>query len=507
MTVSTINFTKPETGNVFVDILLWLVGSTSIVAAIVLFTLGLKVITLPFDYASRRSMRKNSLLMEEMRPELEKLQKQYADNKQLYQQKMMALYKKNGYSMFGSCLPTILTLVIFIIALNGFSAYSRYQNKEYVYDMSVSYNSVIYDGITADGTYIIENEDGSKSVVYSELLGKTSPITIGEGENAYQIVFDITESDHTENNEKIGTKYSFDINTTNGYISYKADYVILDSGAVLTSPVIYSIIDINALTLNGKKYNEAEILGEKTYDEFKADYKVTPEQYFFREIQRARSAEMFRSENPRFIWVKNIWVSDSPFKKAVETNWESFEKLNKYEGNTNFGATEYNELINNLDTEKTQANGYFILVLLTAGISLLTQIVMNKSQKAQMELQTVDGQGAQTGKMMKWMMPIMMAIFAFMYTAAFSIYIILSSTISLGTTFLINFIVDKKYKKKKSSDDNTIRGRIHTQKEEEKKEEEKPKKKAKEDKFAHEKGGDFLSNEKSGKGHIRGRLK
>ena len=96
MTVSTINFTKPETGNIFVDILLWLVGSTSVVAAIVLFTVGLKVITLPFDYASRRSMRKNSLLMEEMRPELEKLQKQYADNKQLYQQKMMALYKKNG---------------------------------------------------------------------------------------------------------------------------------------------------------------------------------------------------------------------------------------------------------------------------------------------------------------------------------------------------------------------------------------------------------------------------
>ena len=67
----------------------------------------------------------------------------------------------------------------------------------------------------------------------------------------------------------------------------------------------------------------------------------------------------------------------------------------------------------------------FILVILTAGISFLTQIVMTKQQKAQMELQTVDGQGMQTQKIMKWMMPIMMAIFSFMYTAAFSIYIIL----------------------------------------------------------------------------------
>ena len=38
------------------------------------------------------------IIMEEMRPELEKLQKQYANNKELYSQKMMALYKKEGYS-------------------------------------------------------------------------------------------------------------------------------------------------------------------------------------------------------------------------------------------------------------------------------------------------------------------------------------------------------------------------------------------------------------------------
>ena len=113
-----INFTKPETGSFLVDIILWLVQLFSSVAVgIVLFTLLLKIITFPFDYASRASMRKNSVKMEEMRPELEKLQKQYADNKDLYNQKMMALYKKNGYSMFGACLPTILTLVIFIIAI------------------------------------------------------------------------------------------------------------------------------------------------------------------------------------------------------------------------------------------------------------------------------------------------------------------------------------------------------------------------------------------------------
>ena len=50
---------------------------SSVMLGVVLFTLVLKVITLPLDYFSRASMRKSSLKMEEMRPELEKLQKQY----------------------------------------------------------------------------------------------------------------------------------------------------------------------------------------------------------------------------------------------------------------------------------------------------------------------------------------------------------------------------------------------------------------------------------------------
>ena len=507
-----INFAYPEIGNVFSRIFMWLVNGTSIVAAIVLFTIGLKIITLPFDYVSRRSMRRNSLLMEEMRPELEKLQKQYADNKQLYQQKMMALYKKNGYSMFGSCLPTILTLVIFIIAINGFSAYSRFQNKEYVYDMSLSYNSVVYDGISADGEYIVEKEDGSKSIVIEKFKDKTSPIQIDNGGEKYEIYFtDTVTGDYVEKIDGVdtilGKKGDLQVHTENGYTNYKIEYIVLNDGTTKTSEPIFSVISgvidkKEDLKLDGKSYTQYVTAKQAE----NAEFTMTEEQ-FIREIQRERAAETFREENASFLWVKNIWVSDSAFKKAVETDWSSFKSTHQYEGNTNFGENEYNELLTNLGREKTQANGYFILVILTAGVSLISQLVMNKTQKAQMELQTVDGQGAQTGKIMKWLMPIMMAVFAFMYTAAFSIYIILSSLISLGTTFLINFMVDKKYKKQKASKDNKVRGRVYTPKQEEKAEEKKEFTKSKDDKFAHQSGGDFLSNEKSSKSHIRGRLK
>ena len=92
MEIGIINFTPPSVaGDFFASIIYWLVGIVGVVGGVVLFTLLLKLVTFPFDYVSRASMRKNSVKMEEMRPELEKLQKQYADNKDLYNQKMMAV--------------------------------------------------------------------------------------------------------------------------------------------------------------------------------------------------------------------------------------------------------------------------------------------------------------------------------------------------------------------------------------------------------------------------------
>ena len=68
-----------------------------------------------------------------------------------------------------------------------------------------------------------------------------------------------------------------------------------------------------------------------------------------------------------------------------------------------------------------------------------------------MQLSTVDGengQAAATQKMMTWMMPIMFGVFAFMYSAAFSIYMVTSSILSTGFTLLINLFVEKSFKKK-----------------------------------------------------------
>ena len=74
---------------------------------------------------------------------LEKYQRQYANNKELYNKKIQALYKKEGYSMFSSCLPTLVTLIFFIVVINQFSTYSNYTSLQIFNDMSLKYNQAI----------------------------------------------------------------------------------------------------------------------------------------------------------------------------------------------------------------------------------------------------------------------------------------------------------------------------------------------------------------------------
>ena len=67
-----------------------------------------------------------------------------------------------------------------------------------------------------------------------------------------------------------------------------------------------------------------------------------------------------------------------------------------------------------------------------------------------MQLSSVDGensQAASTQKMMTWMMPIMFGIFAFIYSSAFSIYMITSSLLSTVFTLAINYFVERAFKK------------------------------------------------------------
>lgn len=79
--------------------------------SMVVFTLLIKLLLLPLDYKSRKSMRR----MTKLQPQIAKLQKKYANDKEKLNQKSAELYRREGVNPMSGCLPLLVSMVILFI--------------------------------------------------------------------------------------------------------------------------------------------------------------------------------------------------------------------------------------------------------------------------------------------------------------------------------------------------------------------------------------------------------
>ncbi len=78
--------------------------------AIILFTVVVKLLLLPLQIKSQKSMKKQ----QKIQPIIAQLQQKYANDKEKLQTEMMKVYKENNVSMAGGCLPTLIQFPILI---------------------------------------------------------------------------------------------------------------------------------------------------------------------------------------------------------------------------------------------------------------------------------------------------------------------------------------------------------------------------------------------------------
>ena len=106
-----------ETTNIFIVVLVrpfayilrWIYDwCNSFGWALILFTLLTRLVLLPLNIKSKKGM----AAMQALQPKLKELEKKYQNDKQKYQEEVAKLYKKEGVSPMGGCLPTLLTLPI-----------------------------------------------------------------------------------------------------------------------------------------------------------------------------------------------------------------------------------------------------------------------------------------------------------------------------------------------------------------------------------------------------------
>ena len=402
-----------------------LIGAIGIVGVgIIAFSVILKLIVLPFDVYQRISMRKQNIKMKENQERMAKLQKQYANNKDLYNQKVMELYKESGINMFSSCLPMILSMVIFFVAIGAFNSYSQYANAENYNVMVNAYNEKLLE-YTPELSAETVTDNGSV-------------ITVDSSDCYIYYTLDYAE-DYAKDD------YAYVVNTSNMKKQY---FVHTDRVYEAHSAEIEQIIenskDENGAATKTKESACVEYLENTAQDAVVVAYETTV------------------TKNMSFLWIKNIWATDAAYKHPIMTYTDfsasfknekfdvggekkTFDEVNSL--TDVYKETTYELVTENLTEQKTQANGYFVLILLSIGTILLQQWISMRGQKEQMQYSSVDGQGASQQKITMITMTVMFAIFSFMYSAAFSIYMIMSNLLSLASTLIINKLVDKKMEK------------------------------------------------------------
>ena len=142
--------------------------------ALILITIIIKLVVVPFDFVNRYTSKKSSRKQIEMKPELDEINKKYANNKDMLNQKTMEVYKSHNFNIMGTCLGMVVYMVFTMVvfwtlfgALRGISEYKigdQYLQvrQEYYATYEINVNAEneksAYDQLSA----IIEDENITK---------------------------------------------------------------------------------------------------------------------------------------------------------------------------------------------------------------------------------------------------------------------------------------------------------------------------------------------------------
>ncbi len=116
----------------FVNLLTWINGVVGNYGwSIVVFTLLIRVVLLPLDIKSKKSMR----AMSKIQPKIQALQKKYANDKEKLNQKTMELYRKEHVSPTAGCLPMLISLPILWIMFSAMRTLGNEYTIQMLLDM------------------------------------------------------------------------------------------------------------------------------------------------------------------------------------------------------------------------------------------------------------------------------------------------------------------------------------------------------------------------------------
>lgn len=388
----------------------------SYILAVILLAVIVRVVFAVVDVVNKRFTTKNMQINQKMQPELEAIQKKYGHDKVLLQKKQQEIYKKYQFNMVSSCLPMlvamILQLVVFLTLWTGLQNVSYYNiAKSYENTKTVYYNVLLLNENTELKTKVEEFLASDKEVDYSNFLVEIDLENLNmsvqfKDENGTEIYNEnitiIPTSGEEEGDKGVSNKEVFEV-----IERYAMDKTI-----------------VSPLSAEEGKLSEYNLVIKNLAEEVTAD---------------------FYTENlESFLWIKNIYKAESPATTPVFDKSEIVSYLQRYYNDAEKEAEEIHDyegqifdcVVEGLNRRDLGANGYYILVILAVATSFLSIFINNKLTK-----KTTGTQSG--GKMMYFIMPLILGLFTLMYTSLFAIYIIVGQIVMIALSPLTNLIVKK----------------------------------------------------------------
>lgn len=232
---------------------------------------------------------------------------------------------------------------------------------------------------------------------------------------------------------------------------------------------------------SGVKLTFAQFIDKEPADKNTTEYndwlnsKATYESAITVRAKEAVVVHYEETSKESFLWIKNIWSADVPWTKPILdataferaiSNYKNYSKaVDKFKIDTEkLSESDFNAMIGSYSTvtdylaksEGNKTNGLLILPILSVGLSFLSQFITSKLQKQ-------SGQASPTGgmaggmKMMMFIMPVMMGFFALQYTSAFTLYIVVNSTMTILINLITTGAMNMTGKKKVTNPDVVVR--------------------------------------------------
>lgn len=232
--------------------------------------------------------------------------------------------------------------------------------------------------------------------------------------------------------------------------AYVAEYAINKAGNE-----IYTIDDVYSLKQSEIDEYILEIYTQKQ-DESNDVY--------FARIDAANNAVALKYDEVResFLWIKNVWIADSPLQRAIPS-FDAYAQTAglKFETDEerNQAKEIYGAVMSRLEANQG-VNGYFILAVLAAVSTFLSQYLLTKKKAKKQNYYTKQQEGqpmapqASTNKAMMIVFPIIMMVFTLSYNSIFALYIVVGQLFSTATAPLIAKLLELSEKKKQNKQKN-----------------------------------------------------